>query len=209
MSKSVDTKLADEIYQNYKQARLWGSTMILSGAILQLLHLFEIPINGFLFMVIISGVILGGAGILFLMGSSSVPKSRAGIVKRLQGIMQNTNPNRRLWAAQRLIGYLRDGNFSMDEKQSIVIDALKVVNSPISGSKYQHYIMVDHIIFLREYSINVKLNKNERKDFTRLVKPLEKIKGLPNEVNNIIMDIIVYDPKKLPIQAYSDYLRAK
>ena len=205
----MDTIIADEIYQNYKQARLWGFTMILAGIILQLLHLFAIPVNGFQFMIIISGIILCGAGILFLMGSSSVPKSRTEIVYRLQKIMQNTNPKRRLWAAQRLVGYLKDGNFSKDEKFIIVNDALRLINNPTAGSKYQHYILVDHIIFLREFLINVKLNKHERKEFTRLVKPLEKIKGLPDEVNNIIMDIIVYDPKKLPIQAYSDYLNTK
>ena len=209
MSKSVDAVIADEIYQNYKQARLWGITMILAGIIIQLLHLFEIPISGFQFMVILSGTILGGAGFLFLMGATSVPKSRAEIVERLQKIMQNTNPNRRLWAAQRLIGYLRDGNFSKEEKLSITRDALRLINNPIKESKYQHYIVVDHIIFLREFSINVKMDKIERKEFTRLVKPLESIKDLPDEVNNIIMDIIVYDPKKLPIQAYSDYLKNK
>jgi hypothetical protein len=209
MNKSVDSIIAEEIYQNYKQARLWGFTMLLAGIILQLLHLFEVPINGIQFMIIISGIILGGAGILFLLGSSSVPKSRADIVNRLQKIMQNTNPNRRLWAAQKLIGYLRDGDFSKDEKFEIVNDTLRLINNPTAGSKYHHYIQVDHIIFLREFSINVKLNKHERKEFSRLVKPLEKIKGLPDEVNNIIMDIIVYDPKKLPIQAYSDYLSIK
>ena len=67
------------------------------------------------------------------------------------------------------------------------------------------YIAVDHLILLREIAVGVNMNKYVRKDFVKIIKPLQKIDGFPDEAYEILADAIAYHPSKLPVQAYLDY----
>ena len=67
------------------------------------------------------------------------------------------------------------------------------------------YIAVDHIILIREIAVSVEMNKHLRKDFVKIIKPIQKIEGFPDEAYEMLADAIAYHPSKLPIQAYLDY----
>ncbi len=204
---SADKALFMELNQDVIRARIWGITFIVSSILLQSLHFILDLISGFRFMLILTGVIFFIIGILFVLGTSSVPRSRSEIMARLQKIMLENNPKRRLWAAQRIVGYMKDGNFSKQEILEVTRNITKNAKNPPVPPRYAPYITVDHIVVLREIAVSVSMNKHVRKDFVNIIRPLKKIEGLPEEANALLLDAIAYSPSKLPIQAYNDLLK--
>lgn len=202
--KSVDQSLIEDIAQDAKRAKLWGLTLIVGGLLLQVLHLFPLPISGLKAMLIVSGVILIGSGTLFYLGSFSVPTNRREIIERLQKTMLDKNPERRLWAAQRLVGYSKDANFTKKEIVGLAKHVIKIINELPIENPYGQYIAADHVVLLREIAVSVPMDKHIRRDFVRIIKPLQKIKGFQNEVYEVLSDAIAYHPNKLPVQAYAD-----
>ena len=132
MSKelSVDRAMMQEIADDAVQTRNWGIVLILSGLLIQTLHVFSIPIWGIEYLLIITGLVLVAFGIRFIQVATSLPKNRSEIVKRFQLLMLDKRPDRRLWAAQRLIGYAKSANFTRDEIISLTRHAKKVVENP-------------------------------------------------------------------------------
>ncbi|MHA2248743.1 MAG: hypothetical protein ACXAD7_00205 [Candidatus Kariarchaeaceae archaeon] len=208
-SKSIDRAIIEEIAQDAKRARQWSYSFIISGIALQLLHFLSLPIRGVQAMVITAGIILVASGLLFYLGSRSVPTTRPEIIKRLQTTMLEKNPKRRLWAAQRLVGYAKDANFSKKEIVGLAKHAGKIVSTYAEYTNYKQFIAADHIILLREIAISVPMDKHVRSDFVRVIKPLQKIKGFQDEVYEVLSDAIAYHPSKLPVQAYSDLMKEK
>lgn len=204
-STSVDNYLFKEMNRDIGKTKNWGYTFIASGILLQALHFLLNLIDGFTFMLIMTGVILVISGMLFILGTSSVPKSRGDVVQRLEKIMLTKNPKRRLWAAQRLVGYAKDANFSKEEILSLTRELVRVVKNPPVHQKYRLFVAVDHIVVLREIAVSVKMNKHVRKEFTTIIKPLKKIEGFPDEAYELLSDTIGYHPSKLAVHAYEDY----
>ncbi|OLS27814.1 MAG: hypothetical protein HeimC2_10080 [Candidatus Heimdallarchaeota archaeon LC_2] len=207
MSKHISADLAimKEIAEDAAQTKNWGIVLILSGLLIQTLHVFKIPVNGIWILLILTGLILAAFGIRFLLVTTSLPKNRMEIIYRFQLLMLSKNPDRRLWAAQRLIGYAKSANFTKEEIYSLSRHAKKIVEQPPVEQQYMGYIAVDHLILLREIAVGVKMNKHVRKDFIKIIKPLQKIVGFPDEAYEILADAIAYHPSKLPVQAYLDY----
>lgn len=202
---SVDRAMMQEISENAVQTRNWGIVLILSGLLIQTLHIFPIPVGGIEYLLLLTGVILIAFGIRFILVTTSLPKNRKDLVKRFQLLMLDKSPDRRLWAAQRLIGYAKSANFTKDEILSLTRHAKKVVEMPPVEPKFMGYVAVDHLILIREIAVGVDMNKHLRKDFVRIIKPLQKIEGFPDEAYELLADAIAYHPSKLPIQAYLDY----
>ena len=207
MSKelSVDRAMMNEISENAIQTRNWGIVLILSGLLIQTLHIFPIPVGGIEYLLLLTGVILVAFGIRFILVTTSLPKNRKDLVERFQLLMLDKSPDRRLWAAQRLIGYAKSTNFSKDEILSLARHAKKVVEMPPVDSRFMGYVAVDHLILIREIAVGIEMNKHLRKDFVKIIKPLQKIEGFPDEAYELLADAIAYHPSKLPIQAYLDY----
>lgn len=203
-TKSVDQYYLSQVKNEGQRTLRYGILFIIGGLLIQLLHLVKIPVQGFTFMVIIAGIILVGAGILFILGSFTVPKTRAELIARLQNIMLDHNPERRLWAAQRLVGYAKDANFAKEEVLALARHAAKMVKENPVREPYNQYVSVDHIILLREMAVSVPMNKHTRKDFVRIITPLQKIKGFGDEAYTVLADAMAYHPSKLPVQAYAD-----
>jgi len=207
VEESIDQKLIREIKTDAEQAKKWGYTFMISSIMMQFLHFFQLPILGFTSMIIIIGIILMGSGIIFYFGASTIPQNREQIILRLQGVMKHHDPKRRLWASQRMIGYMKEGNFSKDELLTITREACKVVKLPLDLNKYQEYIAVDHIIFIREIAVGITMPKDTRREFKAKIKQLLKVKFLPEKAYELLADAIAYHPNKLPIQAFADYER--
>ncbi len=207
MSKqiSADQAMIIEIADDAAQTKNWGFVLILSGLLIQSLHLFSIPIWGIEYLLILTGLVFVSFGIRFILVATSLPKNRKEIIHRFQLLMLNKNPDRRLWAAQRLVGYAKTANFSKGEILSLARHAKKVIEQPPVEHQYMGYIAVDHLILIREIAVGVKMNKHVRKDYVKIIKPLQKIEGFPEEAYEILADAIAYHPSKLPVQAYIDY----
>ncbi|MCE7733256.1 MAG: hypothetical protein GPJ54_00165 [Candidatus Heimdallarchaeota archaeon] len=207
MSKelSVDRAMMKEISENAIQTRNWGIVLILSGLLIQTLHIFPIPVGGIEYLLLLTGVILVAFGIRFILVTTSLPKNRKDLIERFQLLMLDKSPDRRLWAAQRLIGYAKSANFSKDEILSLARHAKKVVEMPPVDEKFMGYVAVDHLILIREIAVGIEMNKHLRKDFVKIIKPLQKIEGFPDEAYELLADAIAYHPSKLPVQAYLDY----
>lgn len=204
-----DQKFQIQANEDAANARRYGLIFIIAGFALQILHFFKLPLPGFTAMLIVAAVILIGAGILFILGSYTVPQNRTEFIRRFQNTMLDHNPERRLWAAQRLVGYVREANFTKDEILDVARHAAKMVKNPDVSERYKPYVAVDHIILLRELAVNVEMDKHVRKDFIRVVKPLTKMEGLSDDAYEVLSDAIAYHPDKLPIQAYSDLRKQK
>lgn len=205
MAHSIDQALLQEIAADANQAKQWGLAFLGSSILILVLFLFPLPIKGFSILIISTSIILGVTGILFLMGSTTTPTDRKGIVERLQKVMLDKNPKRRLWAAQRLVGYVKDSNFIKEDILELAYHARKVIKTDPDTSKLQRYIAVDHIILLRELLVSVSMNKHVRKDFVEIIKPLRNLDWLPEDAVEILADAIAYHPSKRPAQAYFDY----
>lgn len=205
----LDRQIINELTNDAKEARNWGIVLILSGLIIQLLHYVDIKITGITLMLFLTGGILIVSGILFTMGSFNVPKTRKELIIRLQKVMMDSNPKRRLWAAQRLIGYAKDANLAKQEILALATHGKKVVQNPPGRQVYQGYIAVDHLIFLREMAVSIPMNKHVRKQFVQILRPLQKIKDMPAEGQEMLADAISYHPSKLPIQAFADLEKLK
>lgn len=208
-TKTIDQEILEEVQSDAKKTRSYGVIFIISGLALQILHLFPLPIRGFPFMLIIAGIILVGSGILFILGSLTVPRNRTEIISRLQKVMLDKNPDRRLWAAQRLVGYAKEANFTKNEILSLAKHAAKMVKNPPVNQTYRPYVAVDHIILLREIAVSVPMDKHLRRDFVRIIKPLQNIEEFGDEAYEVLADAIAYHPEKLPVQAYSDLRKQK
>jgi len=207
VANSIDQAMLQEIAADANQAKQWGFAFLGSSLLMLVLFLFPLPIKGFSILIISTSIILGVTGILFLMGSTTTPKDRKGIVERLQKTMLDKNPNRRLWAAQRLVGYVKDSNFIKEDILELAYHARKVIKTDPEVNRLQKYIAVDHIILLREILVSVPMNKHVRKDFVEIIKPLRKLEWLPEDAVEILADAIAFHPSKLPVQAYLDYER--
>lgn len=211
MSKAIsaDKFLFQEMNQDIKRARLWGISFIITGLLIQSFHFILSLISGFRFMLILTGIIFVIIGVLFIMGTTSVPKTRNDILRRLLLVMQERNPKRRLWAAQRLVGYLKDGNFSKEEILDTTSTLVNHALHPDVPNRFVSYVAVDHIIVLREIAVTVPMNKHTRKEFVSMIRVLKKIPNLPEDAENILLDAITFSPNKLPVQAYNDLLNEK
>jgi len=192
-----------------RKTRMIGVLLILGGAALQLLHLLDASISGFKIMVIVAGVITAGSGILFILGSTTVPKNRGEFVRRFQKAMLDTDPDRRLWGAQSLIGYMKQANFTKEDILRVARYTAAVIENPPVADKYKEYIAGDHLLLLREMAVSVDIDKHTRKDFVRIIRPLMKMKNLSSEAYELLADAVSYHPDKLPIQAFSDLQKIK
>ncbi|MHA2028742.1 MAG: hypothetical protein ACW99Q_05075 [Candidatus Kariarchaeaceae archaeon] len=202
---SADQAMIQEIADNAVQTKNWGIVLIISGLLIQVLHIFSIPIWGIEYLLILTGLVLFVFGVRFLLVTASLPKNRTEIVTRFQLLMLNENPDRRLWAAQRLIGYAKTANFTKDEVLALTRHAKRIIEDPPVEQRFMGYVAVDHLILIREIAVGIKMNKHVRKDFVKLIKSLQKIEGFPDEAYELLADAIAYHPSKLPVQAYLDY----
>ncbi len=201
---SVDQIIIQEIKEDAKQVQKWAVIFFISSLLLQFLHLLDPPIWGFRSMLIVAGLILFGASILFYLGSISIPQNRSQIIARLQKIMLDKNPKRRLWAAQRLIGYIKEANFTRNEILEVTLYHVNIIKEPPYSDPYRKYIATDHIIVLREIAVSVPMDKHTRKEFVKIVKALKKLKDITDEGAELLTDAIAYDPNKSPAQAIAD-----
>lgn len=202
---SIDEAIIAEIRQDAEKTRVWAFVLMSSGLFIQIFHAFDLPIIGLKSMLILFGSILFISGILFYLGSYSVPTNRREIIDRFQKIMLDKKPDRRLWAAQRLVGYLKDANLTKEEIINIIRYTKKQVEQSSVSMHLQPYISADHVVLLREIAVSVPMNKHIRKEFVRIIKPLQKLQGFPDEVYELLADAIAYHPSKLAVQAYLDY----
>ncbi|MHA2503236.1 MAG: hypothetical protein ACXAE3_10225 [Candidatus Kariarchaeaceae archaeon] len=201
---TVDQQLILEARKDARQTRLYGIGFIILAAVSQLLHFVKLPVQGFPFMVIIAGIIFLGAGILFIMGSYTVPTNRSEFVGRLQKIMLTLDPERRLWAAQRLIGYAKSANFTKNDILRMTQYTVAIIQDPPVADIYKEYIAGDHLILLREMAVNIKMDRNTRREFQKIIRPLNKVKGLSDEAYELLADALAFHPDKLAVQAFSD-----
>jgi hypothetical protein len=201
---SVDQRLILEAREDARKTKIYGIGFIILGSLLQLLHFVNLPVQGFPFMVIIAGVISIGAGILFILGSTTIPTTRSEFVARFQKIMLTLDPERRLWAAQRLVGYAKSANFTKADIIRMTQYTVSIIQDPPVADIYKQYIAGDHLILLREMAVSIKMDKKTRKEFQQTVRPLKKIKGLSDEAYELLADAMAYHPDKLPIQAFAD-----
>ena len=206
---SIDQTIIAEISEDAKRAKTWGIVLMMSGLLIQLFHTFTLPFSGVRAMLILTGLILFGFGFLFFMGSQNVPRNRKEIIFRLQRVMADENPKRRLWAAQRLIGYAKEANLTKEEILEMTHFAKKAVKSPGGKFAYKGFVAVDHLIFIREMAVSVPMNRHLRKEFVQIIKPLQKLTTLPDEGQALLADAISYHPSKLPVQAYADIKKLK
>ncbi|MHA2089633.1 MAG: hypothetical protein ACW98K_02140 [Candidatus Kariarchaeaceae archaeon] len=207
MDTSIDQALITEIIQDAKRARQWAAVLFFSAILLQIFHILDLNIAGITIMIVLAGIILITSSMLFYIGSLSIPTNRAEIIARLQKTMEDKNPKRRLWAAQRLVGYAKDANFSKETILGLAVHATRIVKNPPHGHSYGRYVAADHIIFLREIAIAVPMNRHLRREFVSIIRPLKKIEGFPDEVYEVLTDAIAYHPDKGPTQAYLDLER--
>ncbi|MEC8704999.1 MAG: hypothetical protein VXX61_04775 [Asgard group archaeon] len=201
---TTDQLLLDNVNKDAKKSKIVGFLLILFAGLIQFLGVLDFNIQGFRVMVVLIGVILFGSGVLFILGSYTVPQNRKEFVKRFQKAMLDFDPDERLWGAQGLVGYAKQANFSKEDILDITKYTVNIVMKPPVKDIYKEYIMGDHLILLREIAVSVKMDKHTRKEFIRNVKPLMKLKNLSDEGYQLLADSVSYHPEKLPVQAYFD-----
>ena len=175
---TTDQLLLDNVNKDAKKSKIVGFLLILFAGLIQFLGVLDFNIQGFRVMVVLIGVILFGSGVLFILGSYTVPQNRKEFVKRFQKAMLDFDPDERLWGAQGLVGYAKQANFSKEDILDITKYTVNIVMKPPVKDIYKEYIMGDHLILLREIAVSVKMDKHTRKEFIRNVKPLMKLKNL-------------------------------
>lgn len=205
----LNQQIINELTRDAQEARNWGIVLIIGGLLVQLLHYVDIRFSGITFMLVLTGGIMVVSGIFFTFGSFNVPKNRKQLITQLQKVMMDSNPKRRLWAAQRLIGYAKGAQLSKQEILALATHGKRVVKNPPGKNAYKPYIAVDHLVFLREMAVSIPMTKHVRKDFVQIIRPLQKIKEMPDEGQEMLADAISYHPSKLPIQAFADLEKLK
>ena len=81
---------------------------------------------------------------------------------------------------------------------------VSIIQDPPVADMYKEYIAGDHLILLREMAVSINMDKNTRRDFQKIIRPLKNIKGLSDEAYELLADAMAYHPDKLPIQAFAD-----
>ena len=84
---TTDQLLLDNVNKDAKKSKIVGFLLILFAGLIQFLEVLDFNIQGFRVMVVLIGVILFGSGILFILGSYTVPQNRKEFVKRFQKAM--------------------------------------------------------------------------------------------------------------------------
>ncbi len=94
---TTDQLLLDNVNKDAKKSKIVGFLLILFAGLIQFLGVLDFNIQGFRVMVVLIGMILFGSGVLFILGSYTVPQNRKEFVKRFQKAMLDFDPDERLW----------------------------------------------------------------------------------------------------------------